>query len=215
MASDGTGEKPSIECKENGPYIVKGLDRLADPAGVAVAGKQVMVLCRCGGSATKPYCDGAHAKNGFSSARDSDGSNDRRESYTGKAITIHDNRAACAHAGVCTDRLAGVWRMNDEPWIDADGAPVDAIVEVVRACPSGALSYSIDGEEAVAPQESPSIQVAKDGPYHVTGSVDLADVPWGEGAARSHYALCRCGASKNKPFCDGSHWHVGFKDGGE
>ena len=149
---------------------------------------------------------------GFSGERAADASNDRRDSYVGKKITIHDNRAVCAHAGVCTDRLASVWRMGQEPWIDPDGAPAEAIIEVIRACPSGALSYSIDGEAAAAPQQSPAIGVSKDGPYHVTGGVGLADAPWGDGAPRDHYTLCRCGASKNKPFCDGSHWHVGFSD---
>ncbi len=213
MADNGAEARPTIECKEDGPYIVKGLHRLASATGDAVATKSVIALCRCGASANKPFCDGTHAKNGFSGARESDGSNDRRDTYVGEKITIHDNRAACAHAGVCTDRLADVWRMGQEPWIDPDGAPAEAIVEVIRACPSGALSYSIDGKEAAPPRESPAITVSKDGPYHVTGGVELADAPWGEGVSRSHYALCRCGASRNKPFCDGSHWDAGFKDG--
>jgi CDGSH-type Zn-finger protein len=213
MANGASGNSPTIECAENGPYIVKGCERLTNAAGEAIATKKVMALCRCGASANKPFCDGTHAKKGFSGERVSDGANDRRDSYVGTTITIHDNRAACAHAGVCTDRLAGVWRMGQEPWIDPDGAPAEAIIEVIRACPSGALSYSIDGEEAAAPQESPAIRVSKDGPYHVTGGVELAGAPWGEGVSHGHYALCRCGASKNKPFCDGSHWHVGFKDG--
>jgi CDGSH-type Zn-finger protein len=213
MASNDTDDRRTIECKENGPYIVKGLDRLSDAAGDAIATKSVMALCRCGASANKPFCDGTHARNGFSGERVADGSNDRRDSYAGKTITIHDNRAACAHAGVCTDRLASVWRMGQEPWIDPDGAPREAVIEVIRACPSGALSYSIDGVEAVAQQASPAIVVSKDGPYHVTGGVEMADAHWGEGVSRNHYALCRCGASKNKPFCDGSHWDAGFSDG--
>jgi CDGSH-type Zn-finger protein len=213
MAGNGANERPTIECKENGPYIVKGLDRLASATGDVVATKSVMALCRCGASANKPFCDGTHAKNGFSGERVSDGSSDRRDTYVGETITIHDNRAACAHAGVCTDRLAGVWRMGQEPWIDPDGALAEAIVEVIRACPSGALSYSIGGEEATEPPQDPGITASKDGPYHVTGSIELADAPWGEGVSRNHYTLCRCGASRNKPFCDGSHWDAGFKDG--
>ncbi len=214
MADSASDNNPTVECAENGPYIVKSCDRLTDAAGGAIATKSLMALCRCGASANKPFCDGTHAKIGFSGERLSDASNDRRDPYVGKALTIHDNRAACAHAGVCTDTLASVWRMGEEPWIDPDGAAAEAIIEVIRACPSGALSYSIDGEAAAAPQESPAIRVSKDGPYHVTGGVGLADAPWAEGVSRDHYALCRCGASKNKPFCDGSHWDIGFKDGG-
>lgn len=214
MASEAGDSGPTIECTANGPYIVKGCDRLSDGAGGAIATKRVMALCRCGGSANKPFCDGTHAKNGFSGERLTDGSNDRRDNYVGQGITIHDNRAVCAHAGVCTDSLASVWRMNEEPWIDPDGAPAEAIVTVVEGCPSGALSYSIDGKEVPRPASEPAIRVSKDGPYHVTGGIELLDVRWGEGAPRDHYTLCRCGASKNKPFCDGSHWDIGFKDGG-
>jgi len=213
MASEAGDSGPTIECTENGPYIVKGCDRLSDGAGGAIATRRVMALCRCGGSANKPFCDGTHAKNCFSGERLTDGSNDRRDNYVGRGITIHDNRAICAHAGLCTDSLASVWRMNEEPWVDPDGASVGAIIEVVRACPSGALSYSIDGEEIQRPASEPAIRVSKDGPYHVTGGIELLGCQWGEGAPRDHYALCRCGASKNKPFCDGSHWNIDFKDG--
>ena len=211
MASNAADSGPMIECAKNGPYIVKGCDRLTDAAGGAIAAKSVMALCRCGASANKPFCDGTHAKIGFSGERVADGSKDRHDSYAGKGITIHDNRSACAHAGVCTDRLASVWRMGQEPWIDPDGAPAEAIIEVIRACPSGALSYSVDGEAAAAPQEGAAIRVSKDGPYHVTGGVGLADAPWSEGVTHSRYALCRCGASKNKPFCDGAHTGINFE----
>ena len=215
MANDVAGDGPTIECKENGPYIVKGLGELTGPAGDGVPAKPVMALCRCGASANKPFCDGSHAKNGFSGARLSDGSNDRRDSYAGKAITIHDNRGICSHAGVCTDRLAAVWRLGEEPWIDPDGASAEAIIEVIQACPSGALGYSIDGEEAAAPDRGPAIKISKDGPYHVTGGIAIADAAQGAVASRKHYTLCRCGASKNKPYCDGSHWDAGFRDPAE
>ncbi len=204
--------KPAIECTVNGPYLVKGLKTLNGAGGDPIAAKPVIALCRCGGSASKPFCDGTHAKNGYSGDRLSDGANDRRDSYVGRAITIHDNRAICAHAGICTDTLAAVWRMDEEPWIDPDGASVDAIIAVIRACPSGALSYSIGSEEPGAPDREPAITVSKDGPYYVTGGVELADAQWGAAASRERYALCRCGASKNKPFCDGSHWDIGFRD---
>ena len=184
MANDGTGDGPTIECRENGPYIVKGLGQLTGPTGEPIAAKPVMALCRCGASKNKPFCDGSHAKNGFSGKRLSDGSQDSRDTYVGKAITIHDNRALCAHAGVCTDRLAAVWRMDQEPWIDPDGASAEAIIEVIQACPSGALSYSIGAEEAPAPDRGPAIAVSKDGPYHVTGGIALADAVQGAVAAR-------------------------------
>ncbi len=210
MASDDT--TPVIQCAENGPYIVKNLKTLSGPDGGRIATKDVIALCRCGGSAKKPFCDGTHARNGFSGARASDGSNDRRDAYRGKRITIFDNRAICAHAGVCTDTLASVWRMDEEPWIDPDGAAVEAIVETIRNCPSGALSYAIEGTEGPQPGAAAAIHATPDGPYRVTGGVALEGVAWAEGSARDRFTLCRCGASKNKPFCDGSHWDAGFKD---
>jgi uncharacterized Fe-S cluster protein YjdI len=95
----------------------------------------------------KPFCDGTHRTNGFSSAAPGDGADDRRVDYVGRVITIHDNRALCAHAGVCTSALPAVWSSKRTPWIDPDGAGVEAIVETVRGCPSGALSYSVAGVE--------------------------------------------------------------------
>lgn len=206
-------QTPTIECRPDGPYLVKGLENLRAPSGDAIATTPVMALCRCGGSAKKPFCDGTHKKNGFSSAKVSDGSTDKRDDYRGKKITIHDNRAICAHAGRCTDGLASVFKYGSEPWIDPDGAQMQAIIETIRACPSGALSYSLDVDENPDPRREPEIILTKDGPYEVVGGVQLADQAWGQGASTKRYNLCRCGASKNKPFCDGTHWDIGFKDG--
>ena len=59
---------------------------------------------------------------------------------------------------------------------------------------------------------SPKIVVSKDGPYRITGGVEIPGEPRAEGASTEHYALCRCGGSKNKPFCDGTHWYIKFRD---
>jgi CDGSH-type Zn-finger protein/ferredoxin len=201
----------TIECKPNGPYLVKDLQLLKGAAGESIPVKAAIALCRCGGSGNKPFCDGTHRGNGFS-APASGGTPGERETYRGERITIHDNRTICAHAGLCTDRLATVFKYGSEPWIDPGGAAVEAIIETVRSCPSGALSYSLG--DADPPQDSrpPSISVTRNGPYAITGSVELPGQQWGEGASAEHYTLCRCGASKNKPFCDGSHWEAKFQD---
>jgi CDGSH-type Zn-finger protein len=212
MEDDGTERKPTIECRVNGPYIVNDLRTLTNSKSQAIATKRVVALCRCGGSGNKPFCDGTHARNGFKSEKLPGGVADRRDSYVGKGITIHDNRGICAHAGFCTDRLQAVWRLNQEPWIDPDGADVAAIVETIKTCPSGALSYSIDITELRDQDRPPSIEVTRNGPYRVTGGVELKGEDRGEGASREHYTLCRCGGSKNKPFCDGTHWTIKFHD---
>ena len=102
--------------------------------------------------------------------------------------------------------------MRTEPWIDPEGASPGEIMEVIRRCPSGALSYSIDGVEHRDQDRQPAVQLSKDGPYRVTGGIALEGVEWLEGTSAEHYTLCRCGGSKNKPFCDGTHWYVRFRD---
>jgi CDGSH-type Zn-finger protein len=211
VTGDDGNTPPAIEPMENGPYRVRNLDKLTNSKGEELAAKPVMALCRCGGSANKPFCDGTHAKNGFSSARETDGSADKRDDYPAGDLTIHDNRGICAHIGRCTDGLPEVFRLGTEPWIEPAGADPESIVAAVRRCPSGALSHSIGGEEHRDTEQSPAILVSKDGPYLITGGIGLQVDRWGEGASKRHYALCRCGRSKNKPFCDGTHWK-GFKD---
>ena len=201
----------AITCAPDGPYLVSEA-KLARGDGTALPGATRIALCRCGGSANKPFCDGTHARNGFTDRNEAAAARDGREVYTGKRIAIFDNRSICAHAGACTDGLSSVFRMDAEPWIDPGGAAIEDIIATIRKCPSGALSYALDGVAPAPDRREPSVTVTKDGPYAVRGAVALVATRFGEGASTEHYTLCRCGASKNKPFCDGSHWHVGFKD---
>ena len=209
-ANSAVAEAPQIEVSEKGPLLVKNLQKLHNSKGEEIASKKVMALCRCGASSNKPFCDGTHKEIGFSGEKESDGSTDKRDEYVGKSVTIYDNRSICAHAAACTENLAAAFRYKQEPWIDPDAADVEAIVKAVNACPSGALSVSIGGS-ADAQATEPGITIAKDGPYCVEGKVELSGQGGAEGADTGRYALCRCGRSKNKPFCDGSHWD-GFKD---
>ncbi|HEX5130277.1 MAG TPA: CDGSH iron-sulfur domain-containing protein [Usitatibacter sp.] len=201
----------SIELRPDGPLAVSGEYELKHSDGQPVVHREVVAkLCRCGGSQNKPFCDGTHRRNGFSGARAADGSADKVDAYVGSGITIHDNRSVCAHAGKCTDGLPAVFKYGSEPWIDPNGGLSQTAMEIVRHCPSGALSYSIDGVAPTAEQWPASIEVTKDGPYAVLG-MELQGVPFAQGVPTQRYTLCRCGASKNKPFCDGSHYEVGFK----
>jgi len=201
-----------IACLPNGPYSLSSVPSLRREDGSPLQTAPSAALCRCGGSARKPFCDGTHRKNGFSDRNDAAPQNNRRIAYAGKHITIFDNRAICAHAGFCTDGLKSVFRMNTEPWIDPDGAAVAEVIATIEKCPSGALSYAREGVEAEPPRREPMVTVTNDGPYAVTGGIELVGVPFGQGASKEHYTLCRCGGSKNKPFCDGTHWSIGFED---
>ena len=203
--------KPSIECRTDGPYLVKDLDAFANSKGEPIGCKAVMALCRCGGSATKPFCDGTHKKNGFSGARQTQPAA-KRDTYRGKKITIYDDRAICAHSARCSDNLAAVFKYGSEPWIDPDGASAEAIIAAIRKCPSGALSYAVNDVEAPAQQRGCAVTVTKDGPYAVVGAIPLAGQAADAIAAMECYTLCRCGGSKNKPFCDGTHWSIEFHD---
>jgi thiamine pyrophosphate-dependent acetolactate synthase large subunit-like protein/CDGSH-type Zn-finger protein/nitrite reductase/ring-hydroxylating ferredoxin subunit len=205
-------ERPRIKPLKNGPLHVTGLTQFTNSRGEPIATKKVISLCRCGASKNKPFCDGSHRAIGWQDAESDERVPDQLDRYPGKDHVILDNRGVCSHAGYCTDGLPAVWRRGVEPWIDPDGAPADRAQAVIRRCPSGALSYEQGGVVHNSFHETPEIQVSHNGPFRVRGAVELQDVALGEGASREHYALCRCGASRNKPFCDGSHWYVGFRD---
>jgi CDGSH-type Zn-finger protein/truncated hemoglobin YjbI len=210
------GLPASVVASPDGPYLVTNLHVLTDSLGVGSRPAPQLALCRCGNSARKPLCDGSHASSGFSGEKDPRRVPDQRDVYAGQQVTIFDNRGICQHSGLCTDRLPTVFCTDAKPFVAPSGGRMDEIIRAVRDCPSGALSYAIDGVEArdqvdwngVRPE---AIEVTKDGPYRVTGSVALAE-PRAEGASAEHYALCRCGHSRNKPFCSGMHWYVGFAD---
>ena len=202
----------TIELEKDGPLMVRGLTLFENSRGERVPVKKTIALCRCGASKSKPYCDGTHATIGFIDEKSEERVPDRMDVYEGKEVTVRDNRGVCSHAGHCTNGLPEVWRSAVEPWIDPDGAPAAEVVSTIKKCPSGALSYLQDGVEQTDYHDDPAIRIASDGPYEVRGGIVLKDVDFGEGVTQEHYALCRCGASKNKPFCDGSHWYVGFKD---
>lgn len=206
-----TDNSPNIKPAADGPYIVKNLKNFANQRG-SIKTEETIALCRCGQSANKPYCDGTHTKIGFTSANQEQYLENKEDHYIGKKITIHDNRSICAHAGYCTDNLSSVFRMKQEPWIAPDAASNEEIIAAVQKCPSGALSYSIDNVENQHQVNEPGIFIAPNGPYVVSGCPDLEDTTWAEGARKQQYTLCRCGASNNKPFCDGSHWSIEFKD---
>jgi CDGSH-type Zn-finger protein/truncated hemoglobin YjbI len=213
--------QPEIRCAHNGPYLVTNAERLRNWLGEELPITPAMALCRCGASGIKPVCDGACATNGFTDRKDPKRVPDQRDTYEGVQLTVYDNRGICQHSGFCTDRLNTVFH-TDGPFVTPSGGRMDEIVRAVRDCPSGALSYAIDGVEARAQVDwddsrEPTIEVSKDGPYRITGGITLSDargepVKRARGSSLEHYALCRCGHSQNKPFCSGMHWYIEFKD---
>jgi CDGSH-type Zn-finger protein/truncated hemoglobin YjbI len=215
------GRAPEIRCAHNGPYLVTNAGRVRDWLGEEIAVTPQLALCRCGGSEIKPICDGACASNGFTDRKDPKRVPDKRDSFEGVELTVFDNRGICQHSGFCTDRLNTVFH-TEGAFVSPSGGRMDDIIRAVRDCPSGALSFGVDGVEARDQVDwehsrEPAIEVTKDGPYRATGGIRLTDqqgelVKRAEGSSLEHYALCRCGHSQNKPFCSGMHWYIDFKD---
>ena len=220
--TDGPSDQPRVTVVPNGPYIVTGPVAVQDYLGCPLDLDPVAALCRCGQSAVKPNCDAACIRTGFDDAKDPQRVPDRRDTAVGEQLTVFDNRGICQHSGLCTDRLPSVFHSRSEPFVTASGGRMDEIIRAVRDCPSGALSYAMDDVESRAQVDwngsrEPTILVSKDGPYRLTGSVEVVDetgapVERAEGASSEHCALCRCGHSQNKPFCSGMHWYVDFSD---
>jgi CDGSH-type Zn-finger protein len=185
---------------------------LVDARGERPDGEDEVLLCRCGRSSNKPFCDFTHARVGFTSEKRTSGRLDRCLDYEGAEVTVHDNRQLCAHVEFCVEELPDVFDRSDRPWIDPDGAKPDRVAEQTKRCPSGALSVTIDGVRRRDFDRPPAVSAQPDGPYFVEGWIEVADEPRGDGASEEHCTLCRCGASRNKPFCDGKHWRTDFKD---
>jgi CDGSH-type Zn-finger protein len=217
MVKDKGKPKPQIIPLPRGPYYYfdefKALPvkRLQSSHGETYTAVRAVSLCRCGGSKGKPFCDGTHSSIGFSEKKETDGKLDKRKDYVGTRVVVHDNRGLCSHVGHCVNGSPRVFNRDARPWVDANGAEIEEIIATVKQCPSGALSYSIEAVEYRDQDREPMISVAKDGPYEVTGGIELLGVTWGEGASEEHYTLCRCGGSRNKPFCDGRHHEIEFK----
>jgi CDGSH-type Zn-finger protein len=162
-------------------------------------------LCRCGESNFKPQCDGSHAQAEFVGVRE-DSDKPPLEYYEGKEITIVYDRYMCMGAGYCGE-LEAVFGTHDTPKYEPDAAPAAEIIETIKKCPSGALTYILNGKHEKDYFPETRIVVEKDGPLHCQGDIELKDDQSSDGLLpdADHYTLCRCGASKKKPLCDGSH----------
>src|SRR5919202_1797512 len=209
-------EKPKIMPLPNGPYYLlndmkpKIVENLQNSKGEPLSTVTGVAICRCGASNNKPFCDGTHATIGFSSEnkgteKDGNGEErnkvikDKRKDYAGEKITAHDNRRICSHAAECVNNLPSVFRLNARPWINPDGANIEEIINTIGKCPSGALSYSIDGIEHRDQNDR-------------NNNNNNNNIQYGDGASKEHYTLCRCGASNNMPFFDVMHKVINFKD---
>ena len=221
----------------NGPYLVQGAMPLAhqhivtNPQGESLSwreGKTVAApatdryaLCRCGQSATKPFCDGAHQRVGFDGTEvaSREPYDVQAEHIEGPTLVLDDAKALCAFARFC-DPKGQMWHLvleSDQP------AAAVLVEQQIGDCPGGRLrarqrAQAQSGGHAVEPHFEPSIGLVQDtaknvsGPLWVRGGVEVFSADGSAYEVRNRVALCRCGASGNKPFCDGSHVSSGFND---
>ena len=134
-------------------------------------------------------------------------------SYKGAGITVSYDARRCIHAAECVHGLPEVFDPERRPWIEPDGASPEQVAAVVKACPTGALEFEpAPGDEPEAAGEKNTVTIVADGPLYLRG--DLVLGVDGQETRGVRAALCRCGASSNKPYCDNSHEKAGFADPG-
>jgi CDGSH-type Zn-finger protein len=212
-----------IKVTENGPYIVSGNVPLGQERVVLgsdnepdrweklpdLAGGETYALCRCGRSGTKPFCDGSHVAAGFDGTETAG-----RDAYLvgverteGPALDLTYSPTYCSIARFCHSGIEawGYTERSDDP------EARQAAIGQAANCPSGSLvAWDKTPGEAIEPALAPSISVTEtprgtDGPLWVKGGVPIEAADGFVYETRNRVALCRCGRSKNKPFCDGRH----------
>lgn len=143
-----------------------------------------------------------------------------RLKYTNGEVTVVWKPKVCIHSTICWKGLIEVFNPKERPWIKMEGGTTEKIIEQVRQCPSGALSYYINTDEVKDDQprkvvaESAhimKIEVTPNGPYLIKTECLIVHSDGREETKTGTVALCRCGASANKPYCDGSHKKSGFE----
>jgi uncharacterized Fe-S cluster protein YjdI/CDGSH-type Zn-finger protein len=136
----------------------------------------------------------------------------RTKEYVGEKIAVSFDAERCIHAGACVLALKAVFDRDRRPWIDPSQAEPDRIAAVVETCPSGALHYRrLDGGPAESVPETTTVTVRNNGPLYVRGKITITDPRGNVIVEDTRAALCRCGNSGNKPFCDNSHLKTGFR----
>lgn len=135
--------------------------------------------------------------------------------YTNGEITVVWQPEKCIHSKICIQMLPKVYRPNERPWIQIENGTTAALQEQVKKCPSGALTYYMNGGEKEERPESTAntqVEVLRDGPLLVYGTLEVKNIDGSTETKTKTTAFCRCGASSHKPYCDGSHKEVGFKE---
>ena len=137
---------------------------------------------------------------------------DITKKYTNGEVTVVWKPAECIHSRICFSNLGEVFDPRKRPWVTIDGSTTERIIDQIKKCPSGALSYYMnrDADEKVDVQAETIVETVPNGPLMVYGNVTVKDAEGVLTKKNNATAFCRCGGSGNKPYCDGSHRKNGF-----
>ena len=131
--------------------------------------------------------------------------------YRGESINVIYDIRRCIHAEECVSRLAEVFDINKRPWIQPDQAAPEQVADTISHCPTGALHYQrLDGGPTEEVPAVNIIQLEEDGPVYLSGNLVIQNAKGEQVYADTRMAICRCGASENKPFCDNAHLKIDF-----
>lgn len=136
----------------------------------------------------------------------------KTKNYTNGEVTIVWDAESCIHSGICVRGLPDVFQPKERPWIKIDKAFTEDLVNQVKQCPSGALSYFMNSEkDSSAERLETKVEVLENGPLLVYGTLHVTHKDGSSETKNKTTAFCRCGASGNKPYCDGSHVKNDFR----
>ncbi|SHI10531.1 Zn-finger domain of CDGSH type-containing protein [Sporobacter termitidis DSM 10068] len=220
--------KVKIKIVPKGPYLVTGgvplSEKIIEPDGKKYVYKEgrdlsqgeTYALCRCGRSKNPPFCDGAHTAAGFTGEETADNApfTDRAELLRGPDLDMYDD-GRCAFARFCHRDRGDAWEL-----VEKSGNPANRREAVIAAseCPAGRLRAVSKSGKAYEPAYDPAIDVLQDpdrdvsGGLFVKGGIPIESAKGFAYEAQNRVVLCRCGASRNKPFCDASHVDIGYRD---
>ena len=206
-----------IVVQPDGPYIVRDLPLVRRRAVVTEHGepittettsqletRAVYALCRCGQSASKPFCDGAHTRNAFDGTETAPTNNydERATTYRGTRLVVRDDRSICVHAGFCGNRVTNVWNEMGGSGTD-DSIVRTQVINMVERCPSGAMTYRLDTHgHDIEPDLRPAVAVIADGPLRLTGGITVQRADGTMLETRNRVTLCR---SPRRPLRHARH----------
>lgn len=217
-----------IKILKNGPYLVKGnvpiKEMIIKPVdkhyeyeeGKELPQSESYAICRCGNTKTPPFCDGTHKDIEFDGEETAVNNKyeQRAEIFKGKTIDLMDDHR-CALARFCHTERGSTWQLIKRSQDEEDRKKA---IKSANECPSGRLTIIDKNGEKIEKEYEPSIEILQDpeknvsSAVYVKGGIEIESIDGSIYEVQNRYTLCRCGQSKNKPFCDGTHIRTAYKD---